>query len=173
MMISRWLRLCCALPLLAAPLAHAQYSWMDAKGTRVFSDRPPPPGTPPAKILKAPKPVSPYAQDVPEAAPAAAPQDATDAKAPKPAGPPTLAERDADFKKRAEKREEDARKAAEQARQRAETAERCQALREEQAGLASGRRTVRTTGSGEQQYLSDEERARQLGKVQRALAECR
>jgi hypothetical protein len=51
----RWLRLLCAGALaLTSLLAHAQYSWLDDKGTRVFSDRPPPPGTPPSRILKAP-----------------------------------------------------------------------------------------------------------------------
>ncbi|MFS2019205.1 DUF4124 domain-containing protein, partial [Massilia sp. CT11-108] len=42
---------------LAAP-AYAQYSWIDDHGTRVFSDRPPPPGTPPSRILKTPRGVA-------------------------------------------------------------------------------------------------------------------
>jgi hypothetical protein len=42
------------LLLLAAGLVHAQYSWIDEKGIRHLSDRPPPPGTPPENILKAP-----------------------------------------------------------------------------------------------------------------------
>ncbi|MGB9108871.1 MAG: DUF4124 domain-containing protein, partial [Telluria sp.] len=55
-MTPTWPRLLCAGALaLTSLLAHAQYSWLDDKGSRVFSDRPPPPGTPPARILKAPR----------------------------------------------------------------------------------------------------------------------
>ena len=158
----RWLVCCCALAALAAPLAHAQYSWIDAKGTRVFSDRPPPPGTPASKILKAPRGAMPYAEDVPVPAAEPAKKD----------GPPTLADREADYRKRTAARAEDQRKADETAQRKAAAAERCQDARAAQADLASGRRVVRTTASGEQEYLSDEERARQLEKARRVLAEC-
>ena len=161
-MTPRWLRLCCAITLLAAPLAHAQYSWIDAKGTRVFSDRPPPPGTPAAKILKAPRGALPSTDEVP--APAAEPA--------KKDGPPTLADRENDYRKRTAARAEAQRKAAEEAQQKAAATERCRDARALQADLASGRRVVRTTATGEQDYLSDEERARQLDKVRRVLAEC-
>ena len=77
-MTRTWLHLCRAavlgLPLLAALPAHAQYSWVDEHGTRVFSDQPPPPNVPAKRILKAPRVVSPYAEVL--AAPeAAAPAD--------------------------------------------------------------------------------------------------
>jgi hypothetical protein len=55
-MNARWLRpLCASVLALTSLLAHAQYSWIDDKGMRVFSDRPAPPGTPPERILKAPR----------------------------------------------------------------------------------------------------------------------
>jgi hypothetical protein len=41
--------------LLAAGAANAQWSWIDDKGVRQLSDRPPPPGTPASRILKAPR----------------------------------------------------------------------------------------------------------------------
>ena len=39
--------------LIVANLGHAQFVWVDAKGVKQFSDRPPPPGTPQKNILKA------------------------------------------------------------------------------------------------------------------------
>ncbi|HEU4850995.1 MAG TPA: DUF4124 domain-containing protein, partial [Telluria sp.] len=41
--------------LLATASAAAQYVWVDAKGARTYSDRPPPPEVPANKILKAPR----------------------------------------------------------------------------------------------------------------------
>src|SRR5437763_5056820 len=87
------------LAQLAPQCAHAQYSWLDANGTRVFSDRPPPPGIPPSRILKAPRrpdaaPVDAVTGVTPSTAPAPAP---TPADKPK---PPTLAEREAEYRKR-------------------------------------------------------------------------
>src|SRR5438093_1425528 len=83
------------LAQLAPQCAHAQYSWLDANGTRVFSDRPPPPGIPPSRILKAPHrpdaaPVDTVPAVMPSTAPAAAPAPADKPK------PPTLAEREAE-----------------------------------------------------------------------------
>jgi hypothetical protein len=58
--------------LLACSLAHAQYSWIDTKGIRQFSDRPPPVDTPEAKILKVPRAVAAAAAAAAAAAEAAA-----------------------------------------------------------------------------------------------------
>jgi type IV secretory pathway VirB10-like protein len=163
-----WPRLLCAGALmLLSQLAHAQYSWIDAKGTRVFSDRPPPPGTPANRILKAPH----------TAAPRTAPDDAAPvppavpAPAPKPAGP-TLAEREADYRKRAAQREADDAKAAQEAQRKAALAEQCAAARRGAATLASGVRMTETNDKGEQVILSDDERARRLATARSATAQC-
>ena len=174
---SRLRALCAGTPLLLAALAmhapaHAQYSWIDEHGTRVFSDRPPPPGTPPARILQAPRPAAsaaPYALPAP-AAPAA-PAGAT-AEAAKPA-PPTLAERDAEFRKRAAQRDADERKTAEDAQRRADQAEQCATARRSEANLASGERMADVDDKGERVFLSDEEKARRLAQTRRVLAGCR
>src|SRR4051794_11159333 len=42
------------LACVATPLAFAQWQWIDKDGRKVFSDQPPPPGTPSDKILKRP-----------------------------------------------------------------------------------------------------------------------
>jgi hypothetical protein len=158
------------LPLLLAALAahvpaYAQYSWIDDHGTRVFSDRPPPPGTPPARILKAPRTAAAAALYAP-AAPAAAPEPA------KPA-PPSLADRDAEFRKRTAQRDADERKAAEDAQHKAEMAGQCAAARRTEAYLNSGRRLTDLDEHGDRVVVTEEEKARRLEQARRVLADCR
>ena len=150
--------------------AHAQYSWIDDHGTRVFSDRPPPPGTPPSRILKAPRTpasASPYALPAPADPATAGPSDT--AKPP----PPTLADREAEFRKRAAQRDADERKALDEAQRKADAAEQCAAARRSEASLASGTRVADVDDKGERIVLSDEEKARRLAQARRALANCR
>jgi hypothetical protein len=143
--------------LVAAP-AFAQYSWIDDHGTRVFSDRPPPPGTPPSRILKAPR--------------GAASTEAIPAETTKPAAP-TLADRDADFRKRAAERDADERKAAQEAQRKADNAEQCAAARRSEAALTSGVRITDVDEKGERVFITDDERTRRLAQVRRVLAGCR
>jgi hypothetical protein len=151
--------------------ARAQYSWIDDHGTRVFSDRPPPPGTPPARILQAPR--APTAASLYAEPAAAAPATAeTKAEAAKPQ-PPTLAERDAEFRKRTAQRDADERKAADDAQRKADLAEQCAAARRNEATLTSGERMADVDAQGERAYVSDDEKARRLVQVRRFLANCR
>ena len=171
-MIRSWPRLLCAGALALTSLislsAHAQYSWLDEKGARVFSDRPPPPGTPLDRILKMPRGLDPRpAQtETPSAATAADEQ-----KAPAPAL--TLAKREAEFRKRAAQREAEEQKAAQEASNKASKDESCQVARENERALASGVRMSRIGDKGEQVVLTDEERARRLERTQRTLKSCR
>lgn len=154
-----------ALLLLAATTAHAQYVWIGPNGTRQYSDRPPPPGTPASKIVKAPG-----RPDLASPAPAQeAPADnpATTTK------PPTLAERDAAFRERSKARDEDERKNQEQATRQRRLAEHCAAARETQAQLDSGIRIARIGANGQKTYMSDDEKAARGDQVRRALQECR
>lgn len=154
--------------MLLSQLAHAQYSWIAPNGTRVFSDRPPPPGTPANRILKAPH-RSDAAAD--SAAPAAAPQ-ALSSLADKPK-PPSLADREADYNKRQAQRQQDDKKAQEEAAQRAARQEGCANARQEEAQLASGMRIRAVGADGQPGYMNDEERARRLARARQALADCR
>jgi len=147
------------LAALVATPAFAQYSWIDDHGTRVFSDRPPPPGTPASRILKAPRGATVAATEPP-------------AEAPKPAVP-TLADRDADFRKRAAERDADERKAAEEAQRKTDNAAQCAAARRSEAALTSGVRMTDMDDKGEYFVVTDEEKARRLVQVRRVLAGCR
>jgi len=164
------------LAQLAPQFAHAQYAWIDDKGTRVFSDRPPPPGTPAARILKAPRAAT---------QPAAAVPDATAANAPSPAAapaasavaakakPPSLAEQDAAFRQRQAKREEDARKAQEEAENKAAREERCALARQEELQMTQGTRITQVDAKGEKYFLSDEEKAKRAVTARKILQACR
>ena len=155
--MNRYSLLLLAACALSAP-ALAQYSWIDDHGTRVFSDHPPPPGTPPSRILKAP-PGGTIAPAVP-------------AETAKPAAP-TLADRDADFRKRAAERDADERKTAEDAQRKADNAAQCAAARRSEAVLASGVRVADMDDKGERVFVTDDEKARRLAQVRRVLAGCR
>jgi hypothetical protein len=153
------------LALLAAP-AFAQYSWIDDKGTRVFSDRPPPPGTPAARILKTPRTLDALAP-APAAPPA--PPAAEGAKA-----APTLAEREADFRKRQSEQAKADKKDQQDAQKQAVQAERCTALKRREMTLTAGSRLSEYDEKGQKSYVSDDERARRLAETRRLqAAECR
>jgi hypothetical protein len=172
-----WPRLLCAGALaLTSLLAHAQYSWVDDKGMRVYSDRPPPPGTPAARILKTPRGLEPAAaapaSSTAPAAPAVNQEGPAAAKsAAKPAAPPspTLAERDADFRKRIAERDKEEQ---EEAKRRSAQLADCSAARYAQQQLTTARRLARNDGQGNPQVMSDEDRTREMAKVQGRLANC-
>ena len=164
------------LLFLAATAAQAQYVWIGPGGTRQYSDRPPPPGTPASKIVKAP------GRAAPELAPAPALSSATPvegtaadpaAKPMPPKGPPTLAEQEAAYRARTKARDEANLKAQEDAQRARQLAERCNAARETQAQLASGTRIARYGQDGQKTYMTDAERATRAAQVSQALHDCR
>lgn len=166
MNVKRFFAMC--PPLLAALALHvpaqAQYSWIDEHGTRVFADRPPPPGTPPARILQAPHGTAAAMPSAPPAQ-AAAPESAQPA-------PPTLADRDAAFRKRLAQQQADERRAAEETRRKADMAEQCAAARRTEAYLKSGRRLTDLDDQGDRVVVTDEDKARRLAQAKRVLADC-
>jgi type IV secretory pathway VirB10-like protein len=156
------------LAVCTAP-ALAQYSWIDDKGARVFSDRPPPRSTPASRILKAPRSVESLP---PQVAPSPPPGPAEAPKAPK--GPPTLAEREADFRKRAQQQAEADKKSQQEAQKQAAQAERCKGLKQREMTLATESRISEYDEKGQKSYLSDEERARRLAETRNSqAADCR
>lgn len=180
------LRRTLALALLfTAGLAQAQFVWVAPNGTRHYSDQPPPPGTPPARILKAPglptiSLQAPHAQAATAPAPKPAPPAAGVAAAPgaeqpaaKPKGPPTLAEREADFRKRQKDKQEAELKAQEQARLEAAKAEHCAEVRKAKQMYDSGIRVAEVGQDGQKRYLTDAERAQRSARAGAMAAECR
>jgi hypothetical protein len=157
---------CAAILLLAAGLAQAQYVWLNANGSREYSDRPPPPSVPRSQILKAPKGSL-------LALTADAPAPAADEKVEKKKGPPTLAERDADFRKRKQEQAEQEQKAAQEAQHQEAVADNCASARQYKAQLESGIRVADTSAQGERTFITDEERAKRLAKTKRILEACR
>lgn len=178
--------------LLAAGLAQAQFVWVDPKGVRHYSDQPPPPGTPPARILKAPgmpaisvQPATPApaartAPPVPTnpagAATASTPADpAAAASGAKPGAkvPQTLAQKDADFRKRLKESQEAELKAQEQARIAAQKTEHCGEVHRARQMLDSGIRIADVGADGQKRYLNDAERAQRSARANAMAAECR
>lgn len=149
--------------LLGCGLAHAQYSWIDANGVRHFSDLPPPPSTPPHKILKAPGRASAATPATTEVPVVAAPAK----------GPKNLAEREEDFRARAKLRDEQNKKDALEAQRRRDLAEHCRDARAMRAQVESGTRIAKFDAKGERSFITDDERAAQLARVNKALAQCR
>jgi hypothetical protein len=175
-MNARWLRLLCAGALaLTSLLAHAQYSWLDEKGARVFSDRPPPPGTPPSRILKSPgalAPAAPLPAAGADAGTSAGTGAGTGAGAAK-AAVPDWKLREEDYRQRSEvraKEEETERVAA--AKRRDEHAADCEWARGAMTQLDRTRRLDWTNKQGKREVMSDEDRSAERARTQKILQSC-
>jgi hypothetical protein len=163
-MNARWLRPLCAGALaLSSLLAHAQYSWIDDKGMRVFSDRPAPPGTPAERILKTPRGIE--AGSLPAAVPA------------EPDAAPDWKKREEDYKRRSALRageEEKAKLAARDTRRLAHDMQ-CMRAREAQGKLEqmeTARFRTWDRSSAREQLPELENRQRELLRLRAVLAGC-
>jgi type IV secretory pathway VirB10-like protein len=150
-----------------ASLAQAQYMWIDEKGVKQFSDKAPPSSVPLKNILKAPRGVE-TAVLVPADAPAA-----TAPAAAKPNAAPTVADRNADYNKRQKEKAalEEKEKTAREAK--AAQAELCDSLRANKRVLDSGVRIGVQDKTGERAFMTEQQRAAEAGKVDKALASCK
>jgi hypothetical protein len=164
--------------LLLVSLTHADfaaaqmYQWRDTNGRVVFSDTPPPPGTPPGNIIKAPK-----GRTAPPPAPAAAAPGAEGAAkdaapgapATAAAGPKSVADREADYKKRqadaAEKSKKDQEATADAQRREGI----CRGLRGNLASLEGGQRVRKVDEKGEPYFVDDAERAKEISRVRQEM----
>ncbi|OWW22170.1 DUF4124 domain-containing protein [Noviherbaspirillum denitrificans] len=148
--------------LLLPVAASAQYIWLDEKGSRHYSDMPPPPSVPSNRILKQP------------GAPASAQQNPADEKPANAAKTaPTLAEQNAEFRKRRADQAEKEKKAADEAARAADKAKNCERAHDFQRLLDSGERIARTDKNGERTFLTDEQRARESRENRQTLADCK
>jgi hypothetical protein len=155
----------------AAPFVAAQsvYVWKDDAGRNVYSDTPPPPSVPRSRILKSPNISA-------AAATAAAPVgdakagDAKGGEAKKDDRPKTLAERDAESKKRNAEAADKAKAANEKSAAEKDNTQRCNDLRNQLAALQSGQRMSRTNDKGEREVMDDSARAQMAERTQADIA---
>lgn len=178
-------RLLAASALMAfASLAQAQYMWIDEKGMKQLSDRPPPPSIPLKHILKAPKGMPTAATEAEaaatatatatSAATAAAGAGASSApESAKPKAAPTLADRNADFRKRAKEKADAEQKDKEDATAKAEKADNCERARAARQSMDSGTRISTQDKNGERGFMSDEQRVVESKKIDRAMVACK
>ncbi len=166
MNVTRALLLALALGLPA--MCQAQWRWIDSRGQTVFSDQPPPPDTPAAKILAQPgSKARPAAEDAAaQSASRAVPPLRVGASAPKPGG------KDKDLlekKKQAEAAEEEKKKAQEEETARLR-ADNCQRARRSKASFDSGVRITRMNDKGEREVLDDAQRAAEVRRLETLIA---
>ncbi|MEC4719430.1 DUF4124 domain-containing protein [Noviherbaspirillum sp. CPCC 100848] len=153
--------------------AAAQYVWLDEKGSRQFSDRPPPASVPASRILKHPGGTSSSSAASAASGASAAQPAQTQSTTARPDAEKTIAEKNAEFRKRQMEREDKERKLAEEAKLAADKARNCERAQDYQRSLESGVRISRTDKNGERTFLSDEQRERELGDTRRLLNECK
>jgi type IV secretory pathway VirB10-like protein len=159
------------LLLAASSLAMAQYIWVDDKGVKQLSDRPPPANIPEKRILKAPgKP--PFNPNAPADADAPPPAESETPPA-KRKRAPTIAERNADFNKRKTEAAAAEKKAADEAQRNADIAANCDAARKNQMALDQGTRMSTYDKNGERGIMGDQEREEMRKKTQKVLAGCK
>ncbi len=142
------------LVMLSPVLCGAQWLWLDEAGRRVYSDQPPPPSVPAARVVRQP------------GLPAPAPSLAS----PPASAPPVMAQPAAPRLASAASRAHDdaiRRLEADNARLRAA---HCARLRDALASLASGHRLARTLPNGEREVLDDAARAVERQRLQGLLA---
>lgn len=158
----------CLVALLASlpGAAAAQYAWIDANGVRQYSDLPPPPSVPEARILKGMP-----GRGSANAAPAAAAVPASPAENAK--GGNSLSEKNAEFLKRRAEQAEKEKKAAAEEKLAADRARNCERAQGYLRILESDRRVAHIASNGERAFLTDEQRARELSEARRAVRDCK
>jgi hypothetical protein len=170
--------------------AQAQWAWRDASGNITYSDAPPPSNVQPTSILRQPSAIT--AADLPNggnsgaAEPSGAsspagsesrgadgtPAPATGAaEAPRPAsGAKTLAEQEADFRKRTAEREKAAQKVEQEESQAAERAANCTQAKGYLQMIDGGTRLMRPDAEGNRNFMDEDQRAAEVAKTQETIA---
>jgi len=177
--------LCLALLHLTIGAASAQFVWLDAKGTKQYSDQPPPSSIPKSRIMKEPAlelrnstgdttatTTGPVVVAGADAAAKPAAVGAAEAVG-TPKAPMTTAEKNTEFTKRQAEQAEKDRKTAEDAKEAAAKAKNCERVQAYARSLQSGERIATMDKNGEKAYLSDDKRAQETSDAMRTLNGCK
>ncbi|MBX9899574.1 MAG: DUF4124 domain-containing protein [Burkholderiaceae bacterium] len=151
--------------VLSTQICFAQWIWLDEKGSKQFSDQPPPASVPKNKILKSPGRAS--------LEPSTESKDAAASSPEKLQKPVTTASKNEDFLKRRAEQEEKDKKAAGEQQAKAEKDKACERARTYKQSLESGIRIASVDKNGERNYLDDAKRAQELAEVNKNLADCK
>ena len=147
----------------------AQFVWIDEKGSKQFSDMPPPAATPKNRILKSPgiAKQEAYKDSSQEAGSGAAVPNEKLQK------PVTTAGKNEDYMKRKLEQEEKDKKAATEKQASVDKANNCERARSYLQSLEAGVRIASNDKNGERSYLSDEQRNKEIADVKRSLSDCK
>lgn len=134
--------------LVALPLvANAQlYTWKDENGHTVMSDKPPVGKTAQKKVISTPT------------------ETQTPSQPPK-----TFAEKEMEFRKEQQDRQDKAKKAEEDKTVAAQRKENCDNARRSLQLYQSGERIARRNDNGEREFLDDDQRAAEAAKAQKSV----
>jgi hypothetical protein len=158
--------------LLISASAYAQYVWINERGTKTYSDAPPPASVPKDKIIKSPgnrtMPAAPAASATP--ATASGPQKNEIEKLEKPA---TLASKNEDFNKRKLAKEEADKKAEAERQAAMEKTKNCDRARSYKQSLEGGIVITSNDKNGERNILSESQRAKELADANKIISECK
>jgi len=165
--------------------AQAQWAWRDANGEITYSDSPPPADVSRSNILHQPTGVSASSEDTSAASPSApsasttppavSPRAGTPAAPPPPPpaqankpnpAPKTLAEQEADFRKRLAEQQKAEEKQAQDEAQASQRTDACNQAKTYMDMLQGGTRLLRPDANGERNFLDDDQRAAEVQKTQ-------
>lgn len=165
-----------------AGAAQAQWAWRDATGAVTYSDAPPPPDVRPDAILRQPTTINPADlpsnrgdhpsanYDSPGTDTGGNPSVRDEPR--RPGAPParSLAEQDAEFRKRQAAHEKEQQKSADDEAQASERSAACTQAKTYLQMLQDGTRLMRPDAEGNRNFLDDEQRAAETQKAQDAVA---
>ena len=172
----RSLAVAAAVLMACSAPALAQWAWRDAGGRLVYSDRAPPSSVKPNQIVKQPggpaaQPSAPVYVGEQSTIPADPAKKAEPPKLAAPTGPRTMAEKEMEFRKRAQENADAEKKAAEEQVRKQRLAQECERARGYLRALEDGRRIARTDAQGNQVFLDDRARAAEVARVRSQVAE--
>jgi hypothetical protein len=168
----RWL-LASVLFVCLLPLAHAQWSWKDKDGRRIFSDQPPPTSVPDKDILKRPAGSRTPAALAASEATASTPSSATTTTAT--GAVPKISGKDSELEKR--KKEAEAKEVSQKKLEAEKVAtarkDNCERAKRAKTSFDSGQRIATTNAQGEREIMSDSARASETKRLQDVISsEC-